>query len=516
MLKNTFPYSNNRHVSHTHQLPHILKINLHTRLDDGKDPKSEINDKTKNKLKDKNELEKDLNCKIDDKTKDELKEKIKNELKKDLKFEIGDKTKDELKEKIKNELEKDLNCKIDNKTKDELKEKIKNELKKDLKFEIGDKTKDELKEKIKNELEKDLNCKIDDKTKDELKEKIKNELKKDLKFEIGDKTKDELKEKIKNELEKDLNCKIDDKTKDELKKNIKNELKKDLNCKIDDKTKDELKEKIKNELKKDLKFEIDDNTKGELIKEVEEKIDKELRVKLNCDIFKMCGLEEKTKEIIDDGECNRKGCENSKKDGNHIDVSNDGKLYIRKAINKLYPDLSEGIIDKIKANDYYVKQFGITATDCNKNGTEYPFITWRGTMDARCVTIPANSTCKESYDIRQVGNKDNLPDWYASCKNNMFSDNSHLVNTKAYYYPNSIDKNKPVVVLSQSESLIIADKKTDRLVRKDGTVSDKTIDECKEFFDSDKRTSFAEEKGDCEVCKEVIWDSSEVVPVFFI
>ncbi|WP_264685191.1 hypothetical protein [Wolbachia endosymbiont (group B) of Parapoynx stratiotata] len=297
MLKNTFPYSNNRHVSHTHQLPHILKINLHTRLDDGKDPKSEINDKTKNKLKDKNELEKDLNCKIDDKTKDELKEKIKNELKKDLKFEIGDKTKDELKEKIKNELEKDLNCKIDNKTKDELKEKIK------------------------------------------------------------------------NELEKDLNCKIDDKTKDELKKNIKNELKKDLNCKIDDKTKDELKEKIKNELKKDLKFEIDDNTKGELIKEVEEKIDKELRVKLNCDIFKMCGLEEKTKEIIDDGECNRKGCENSKKDGNHIDVSNDGKLYIRKAINKLYPDLSEGIIDKIKANDYYVKQFGITATDCNKKGT---------------------------------------------------------------------------------------------------------------------------------------------------
>ncbi|WP_245970078.1 putative sodium/potassium/calcium exchanger [Wolbachia endosymbiont of Bemisia tabaci] len=123
MLKNTFPYSNNRHVSHIRQLPHILKINLHTKLDDGKDPKS----------------------KIDDKTKDELKENIKNELKKDLKFEIGDKTKDELKEKIKNELEKDL----------------KNELKKDLKFELDDKTKNEIKDKIKKEIEDEIDCKRD-------------------------------------------------------------------------------------------------------------------------------------------------------------------------------------------------------------------------------------------------------------------------------------------------------------------------------------------------------------------
>ncbi|MFT4328088.1 MAG: hypothetical protein AB3P07_05880 [Wolbachia pipientis] len=136
MLKNTFPYSNNRHIR---QLPHMLKINLHTRLDDGKDPKPEINDKTKN----------------------ELKEKIKNELKKDLKFEIGDKTKNELKEKIKNELEKDLKFEIGDKTKNELKEKIKNELEKDLKFEIGDKTKNEIKDKIKKEIEDEIDCKCD-------------------------------------------------------------------------------------------------------------------------------------------------------------------------------------------------------------------------------------------------------------------------------------------------------------------------------------------------------------------
>ncbi|WP_265017632.1 trigger factor [Wolbachia endosymbiont (group A) of Epistrophe grossularia] len=463
MLKNTFPYSNYKHASHVRQLPRMLKSNLHTKLDDCKDPKSEIDDKTKN------ELEKDLKFEIDDKTKNELKEKIKNELEKDLKFEIDDKTKNELKEKIKNELEKDL------------------------KFEIDDKTKNELKEKIKNELEEDLNCEIDDKTKDEIKEKIKNELEKDLKFEIDDKTKDEIKEKIKNELEEDLNCEIDDKTKDEIKEKIKNELEKDLNC------------------------EIDDKTKGELIKEVEKKIDKELKVKLNCDILKTCNLEEKTKEIIDDGGCNRKGCENSKKDGNYIDVSNDGKLYIREAINKLYPDLSADIIDKIKTNDYYVKQFGITATDCNKNGMEYPFITWRGTMNSWCVTIPSNSTCKESYNIRQVGNKDHWPDWYASCKNDMFSDNSYLVNTRAYYYPDSIDRGKPVVVLSQSQSLMIADKKTDRLVRKDGTISNKTFDECRAFFDQKERITDCTEGGrNCELCKEVIWDSSEVVPVFFI
>lgn len=74
MLKNTFPYLNNRHVSHIRQLPHILKINLHTKLDDGKDPKSKIDDKTKDELK------KDLKCEIDDKTKNEIKDKIKKEI----------------------------------------------------------------------------------------------------------------------------------------------------------------------------------------------------------------------------------------------------------------------------------------------------------------------------------------------------------------------------------------------------------------------------------------------------
>ncbi|WP_375603652.1 hypothetical protein NOX90_04035 [Wolbachia endosymbiont of Anurida maritima] len=158
MLKNTFPYSNYKHASHVCHLPRILKINLHTKLDDGKDCKS----------------------KIDDKTKDELKEKIKNELKKDLKFEIGDKTKNELKEKIKNELKKDLKCEIDDKTKNELKKNIKNELEKDLKCEFDDKTKNELKENIKNELKKDLKCEFDDKTKNELKDKIKKEIKDEI------------------------------------------------------------------------------------------------------------------------------------------------------------------------------------------------------------------------------------------------------------------------------------------------------------------------------------------------
>ncbi len=548
MLKNTFPYSNYKHAS---QLPRMLKINLHAKLDDREDPKSEIDDKTKNELKEKikNELEKDLKFEIDDKTKNELKENVKNELEKNikselekglkfeigdetknelkkdikselekgLKFEIGDETKNELKEKIKNELEEDLKCEIDDKTKNELKEKIKNELEKGLKFEIGDETKNELKKDIKSELEKGLKFEIGDETKNELKEKIKNELEEDLKCEIDDKTKDEIKEKIKNELEEDLKCEIDDKTKNELKEKIKNELEKDLKSEIDDKTKDEIKEKIKNELEEDLKCEIDDKTKGELIKKVEEKIDKELMVKLNCDILKTCDLEERTKEIIDDDGCNRKGCENSKKDGTYIDVSNDGKLYIRETINKLYPDLSADIIDKIKTDDYYVKQFGITATDCNKNGMEYPFITWRGSMNSSCVTIPQNSTCKESYNIRQVGNKDYWSDWYASCKNTMFSDNSYLVNTRAYYYPDSIDRAKPVVVLSQNQSLMIADKKTDRLIKKDGTISNKTFDECRAFFDQEERITDCTEDGrDCELCKEVIWDSSEVVPVFFI
>ncbi|UIP92663.1 hypothetical protein JSQ73_005885 [Wolbachia endosymbiont of Anopheles demeilloni] len=55
MLKNTFPYSNK------------LKINLHTRLDDGKDPKYEIDDKTKNEIKDKikKEIEDEIDCKRD-------------------------------------------------------------------------------------------------------------------------------------------------------------------------------------------------------------------------------------------------------------------------------------------------------------------------------------------------------------------------------------------------------------------------------------------------------------------
>ncbi|WP_264704300.1 ENY2 family protein [Wolbachia endosymbiont (group B) of Apotomis betuletana] len=119
MLKNTSPYSNNRHVSHICQLPHILKINLHTRLDDGKDPKSKIDDKTKNELKEKikNELEKDLKCEFDDKTKEKLKNKIKDEVKDEIdckcdkdaiQKEIEDKIKDKLiKDEVKKELIKD-------------------------------------------------------------------------------------------------------------------------------------------------------------------------------------------------------------------------------------------------------------------------------------------------------------------------------------------------------------------------------------------------------------------------
>ncbi|MBC6686416.1 hypothetical protein H9I48_04180 [Wolbachia pipientis] len=83
-----------------------------------------------------------------------------NKCGKDHKCEIDDKTKNELKENIKIELEKDHKCEIDDKTKNELKENIKNELKKN----------------IKSELEKDHKCEIDDKTKEEIKNKIKDEI----------------------------------------------------------------------------------------------------------------------------------------------------------------------------------------------------------------------------------------------------------------------------------------------------------------------------------------------------
>ncbi|MFP3016739.1 MAG: hypothetical protein ACEY3H_04130 [Wolbachia sp.] len=289
---------------------------------------------------------------------------------------------------------------------------------------------------------------------------------------------------IYNKCGKDLKCEIDDETKNELKKNIKNELEKDLKCEIDDETKNELKKNIKDELEKDLKCKC-----------IEEEITEEI-----------------TKEVDESG-CNRRGCENAREDGEYVNVGSDAKLYIRKALDKFYPDLSAEIIDKIKAGDYYVEQFGIKVTNCDKNGTDSGYITSRGSMDSRCVTIPPSDLCKESYDIRQ----DVEGDWYENCKNHIFDDEAHVVSAKVYYKGGSIDKNKPVVVLSQNQPLIIADKKTHKLVKKDGIISDKTLDECKEFFDSDKRiTSCAEEKGDCEVCKETIWDFQDVVPAFFI
>ncbi|MGL9725950.1 MAG: hypothetical protein ACR5KV_04710 [Wolbachia sp.] len=109
-------------------------------------------------------------------------------------------------------------------------------------------------------------------------------------------------------------------------------------------------------------------------KKIKELIDQELKLKLNCDLLKSCGLEETSKEIIDDNECNRRGCENSKQDGNYINVSHDGKFYIRKALNIIYPDLNTRIIDKIETNDCYVKQFGIVATRCDKNGMEHSLL----------------------------------------------------------------------------------------------------------------------------------------------
>ncbi|WP_265015484.1 MULTISPECIES: hypothetical protein [unclassified Wolbachia] len=313
---------------------------------------------------------------------------------------------------------------------------------------------------------------------------------------------------IYNKCGKDLKCEIDDETKNELKKNIKNELEKDLKCEIDDETKNELKKNIKNELEKDLKCEIDDETKNELKKNIKDELEKDLKCK--------CIEEEITEEItkeVDESGCNRRGCENAREDGEYVNVGSDAKLYIRKALDKFYPDLSAEIIDKIKAGDYYVEQFGIKVTNCDKNGTDSGYITSRGSMDSRCVTIPPSDLCKESYDIRQ----DVEGDWYENCKNHIFDDEAHVVSAKVYYKGGSIDKNKPVVVLSQNQPLIIADKKTHKLVKKDGIISDKTLDECKEFFDSDKRiTSCAEEKGDCEVCKETIWDFQDVVPAFFI
>ncbi|KLT22350.1 hypothetical protein wVul_0138 [Wolbachia endosymbiont of Armadillidium vulgare str. wVulC] len=137
---------------------------------------------------------------------------------------------------------------------------------------------------------------------------------------------------------KDLKCKIDDKTKNELKEDIKSELEKGLKFEIGDKTENELKEKIKNEIMKDLKFEIDDETKDEL----EKKISEEVKANINCDILKKCSLEEQ----ID--ECDRRGCEKSRQDGEYIDIDKKYTIHIREALNKFYPNLSLEIIKKIE------------------------------------------------------------------------------------------------------------------------------------------------------------------------
>ncbi|WP_375315887.1 hypothetical protein [Wolbachia endosymbiont (group A) of Colletes cunicularius] len=121
---------------------------------------------------------------------------------------------------------------------------------------------------------------------------------------------------------------------------------KDLKCEIDDETKNELKKNIKGELEKDLKCKC-------IEEEITEKITKE----------------------VDKSGCNRRGCENAREDGEYVNVGSDAKLYIRKALDKFYPDLSAEIIDKIKAGDYYVEQFGIKVTNCDKNGTDSSYIT---------------------------------------------------------------------------------------------------------------------------------------------
>ncbi|MGL9725283.1 MAG: hypothetical protein ACR5KV_00605 [Wolbachia sp.] len=39
----------------------------------------------------------------------------------------------------------------------------------------------------------------------------------------------------------------------------------------------------------------------------------------------------------------------SKKDSKYINIDNDGKIYIKEALDKFYPDLNLKIIDEIKA-----------------------------------------------------------------------------------------------------------------------------------------------------------------------
>ncbi|MDD9336156.1 MAG: hypothetical protein PV345_02180 [Wolbachia sp.] len=67
------------------------------------------------------------------------------------------------------------------------------------------------------------------------------------------------------------------------------------------------------------------------------------------------------------------------------------------------------------------------------------------------------------------------------------------------------DKYKPVVTISQSHPLIIANVTNGNLIKKDHTKTKKTFEECKKFFNKNCRITDCTGKGvEYDICKESI------------
>ncbi|WP_168464383.1 hypothetical protein [Wolbachia endosymbiont of Ctenocephalides felis wCfeT] len=136
-----------------------------------------------------------------------------------------------------------------------------------------------------------------------------------------------------------------------------------------------------------------------------------------------------------------------------------------------------------------------------------------GNLDKNCVN--ASRSYAYGTEFYRIW-KDSTPD-QAECRNKIFNKDTHIQIAKVAANL-AFDRCKPVVTISQKDSLMIVDN-NDMVVRRDGKVSDVKFSECKNYLDKngdEKRiiTDCRDKGADCQTCKDAMYNFDGKIYVF--
>lgn len=152
-------------------------------------------------------------------------------------------------------------------------------------------------------------------------------------------------------------------------------------------------------------------------------------------------------------------------------LGNNGRLYLKPMVKKLYPDLSEKIINEVDYGTYYIGKFGFNVTNID-NGGKPIAVTWTGNMNKDCLNISPSSSENESY-VMEVGSYKCGNQFLDSVRryNSTYKDDDHA-HLQIVKVAEGYKECKPVAIVTQKEPLMIMNRDRDygdfgQLVTKD-------------------------------------------------